>query len=497
MNQELLERILRCPTLPSLPAVAMQVIELTRKPSVSMEELASTIQNDQALSAKILKTVNSSFYGLRRPCANIGQALVMLGLATVKSLALGFSLVSSIGDGGRGGFNYVAYWRRGLHTAVAAKTIAREAGVAQEDEAFLGGLLQDVGMVALHQALGDEYLQILTRTDGDHRKLVRNELAALEVQHPEVGAMLAQRWRLPDELIIPVKYHECPTAAPNQYAALAKCVGLGNLAHDVLTDPDPGPALRRFHRRAADWFGIGPETADDLVERIAEGTRQVAPLFRLDTGKAADGAEIMAKAREQLALLASQAKAEPAHGAGLGSLLSDSQEFDPLTGVLGPTAFMDHAEKAFAAAKANRRTLVALAVSIDAFAERYKPMGTDVCDAVLVESATLIESLLAPGGGVVGRSGDSSFVALLPATDQAGAVKAGSEIRSAFEAQSPAWAIPELRHARITVSIGVAAAVPGTGAFTRPEQLLAASDVAAKSGGAANSGHAAPARAAA
>src|ERR1051325_6151536 len=147
MNPELIERILRCPTLPTLPAVAVRVLELTGDESVSLERLAEEIQNDQALAAKVLKTINSSFYGVRRPCGTISQAMVMLGLSAVKSLALSFSLVSSIGFGDDE-FDHVAYWRRGLYTAAAAKIIAREVGRAFEDEAFLGGLLQDVGMMA-------------------------------------------------------------------------------------------------------------------------------------------------------------------------------------------------------------------------------------------------------------------------------------------------------------------------------------------------------------
>ena len=93
-----LEEILSCPNLPSLPAVALRVIELTSNVNVSLKELAETIQNDQGLATKILKTVNSSFYGLRQRCSTIDKAIVMLGLSPVKSLALGFSLVESIDD---------------------------------------------------------------------------------------------------------------------------------------------------------------------------------------------------------------------------------------------------------------------------------------------------------------------------------------------------------------------------------------------------------------
>jgi two-component system, cell cycle response regulator len=180
MNQELLNRIMGCSTLPTLPAVAVRVLELTANPNVAVDELTRVIQNDQALSIKVLKTANSTFYGLRRPCGSINQAMVLLGLSAVKSLALSFSLVSTVATGGDG-FDYMSYWRRGLYTAVAAKVLARAAGVLQEDEVFLGGLLQDVGMVAMHRALGAEYAKLAR---SDHRHLASDELQAFNIHHP-------------------------------------------------------------------------------------------------------------------------------------------------------------------------------------------------------------------------------------------------------------------------------------------------------------------------
>src|SRR6516162_4803910 len=100
MNQEMLERVLSCPNLPTLPTVAVRIIELTQQRNISVDELAGAIQNDQGLTTKVLRTVNSSFYGLRKPCASISQAIVMLGLSAVKSLTLGFSLVAAVRSGG-------------------------------------------------------------------------------------------------------------------------------------------------------------------------------------------------------------------------------------------------------------------------------------------------------------------------------------------------------------------------------------------------------------
>ena len=136
MDQSILEEILGCPALPTLPVVAVEVIDLTEDPDVSMSDLAATIQNDQALTAKILRTVNSSFYGLRQQCATIDKALILLGLSPVKSLALGFSLVSGLAGSEGDGFDYIAYWRRGIYSAVGAKAVAHAARVKKEDEAF-------------------------------------------------------------------------------------------------------------------------------------------------------------------------------------------------------------------------------------------------------------------------------------------------------------------------------------------------------------------------
>src|SRR5829696_9232908 len=113
MNQQLIDRIRQCPNLPSLPAVAMQVLDLTQKPGVDMAEIARIISRDPALSGKILRTVNSSFYGRSQAIGTISHALVILGLQSVKTLVLGFSLVTNLNKAGQkgGGFKHLAYWK--------------------------------------------------------------------------------------------------------------------------------------------------------------------------------------------------------------------------------------------------------------------------------------------------------------------------------------------------------------------------------------------------
>jgi HD-like signal output (HDOD) protein len=401
MNKEVLDRILRCPSLPSLPAVAVRILELTSQPDVSIEELSRVIQNDQALTAKILRTVNSSYYGLRRRCTGISQAMVLLGLSAVKSLALSFSLVSTLSAGKTEGFDFIAYWRRALYSAVAARCIARAAGVVMEDEAFLGGLLQDIGMVAMHRALTKRYTQVLAAAAGDHRRLASLEITAFELQHADAGAMLADRWKLPGELIIPIRYHEHPTAAPAQHAEMVRCVGLGNIAHDVLTDRDPLLALTRFRTLCLEWFELDGAIADDLLKKIAEGARQLGPLFQVNTGPAADAETLMAQARTQAENLTIQPSAPTHSPDALRTLLSDGAHRDAMTGTLDPRVFDQQAADAFQAARRAKRPLSAWpspSTALTASSPRAAPGG----DAALVEIATLIESDVSERAGFVG-----------------------------------------------------------------------------------------------
>ncbi|MBY0307592.1 MAG: HDOD domain-containing protein, partial [Phycisphaerales bacterium] len=271
MNPELLDRVLKCDRLPSMPAVAMRVIELTSSNRSSMREIAEVITNDQGLSGKVLKTVNSSFYGLSEPCTTINQSIVMLGLNAVKTLALGFSLVASLTRNNRAGFDYKSYWRRGLLTGVAAKCIAAETRIGHDEECFLAGLLQDVGMVALYEALGEEYGAVLDAAGEDHRQLAKLELADFEMTHADLGAMLAGRWKLPPELAMPIKFHERPTAAPQEYLEICQAVGLGNIASDVLCAPEAGVVLKKYYSKAQEWFSLTPMQADAVMNKISAG----------------------------------------------------------------------------------------------------------------------------------------------------------------------------------------------------------------------------------
>ncbi len=455
-----------------------------------MKELASTIEKDQGLAAKVLRTVNSSFYSVRTKCSTISKALVLLGLGPVKTLSLGFSLVSAVADSDDQAFDYKAYWRRGLYSGVAAKCLAEGAGLKCAEEAFLGGLLQDVGMVAMRRALGKQYLDLLAETNGDHRKLVKLELDTFEIQHPEIGAMLAKRWKLPDELVLPVKYHERPTAAPKECTELVRCVGLGNIAHDALTDADPTDAMRKLYTRCEEWLAMKPGRVDEVMRRIGQAVREMSTLFSLDTGSATDVDEVLRKAEAQLAAISKSGErsAAPA-GSGLETLLKDSGEFDPLTGVLGRKGFDGALRQAFASAKRDNEAASLVEVSIDGLKGISSPASPEAADDVVVGVATLMKKHFEPVGGLVCRLTPEIFAAVMPGSSGAEALAVSEEFRQAVLRARQTWGQPSdggaSTTANIGVSIGLSAREGQSSMFEKPEQMVVAAAHAVQSARAA------------
>ena len=150
MNESALDRIMSSPDLPTLPAVAVEVLEMTARKDVELADIARVVEYDPAIATRILRTVNSSYYGLSRRIGSVRQALAYLGMEAVKGLLLGFSLVRSIkGDDDVITFDFLDYWRRSIFSAAAARRIAVATKSADPEEAFVAALVQDIGSVAM------------------------------------------------------------------------------------------------------------------------------------------------------------------------------------------------------------------------------------------------------------------------------------------------------------------------------------------------------------
>ena len=303
MNEDLLRKILASPSLPTLPAAALEVVDLCRRDDTPMDQLARAICKDPAIATKVLRTVNSVHFGLRSEVTTISHALVLLGLQTVKSIALGFTLVGSLQDAKGRAFDPSPLWRRSLVSAVGARSIALKTGGANPEEAFLGGLLQDMGILALIQTLGTPYIDLLNKGGECHQNLAVLEREYLKLDHAEVGEALARHWNLPAVLAAPIRYHERPDCAADTCKRISYAVALGNKAALPFFSKDAKGPLQDYLTSATEWLNLDRPAAKRILEATAQAAPQMSNLFQLPEGQGPNLETIMKDAREIMLLL--------------------------------------------------------------------------------------------------------------------------------------------------------------------------------------------------
>jgi diguanylate cyclase (GGDEF)-like protein len=475
MAASAVDRVLACRTLPSLPAIALQVIELTRDANVPIDRIAKLVQNDPALATRILRTVNSSYYGLTSPCPTISRAVSLLGINTVKSLVLGFSLVDMTGSSAKKGFDLTSYWRRTIYSAAGARLLAKRARCCDIEEAFIGGLLQDVGMLAAHSALGDAYTEILASAPEDHDALGGTEFAAAGFDHASVGAALMERWKLPPQVVECTRRHHEPDLAKPAFASLVRLVALGADAAAAMTLSQPNPRLARFRARAKDWFDLGGDELDALVHEIAEGAAQVSSLFQTPTGARPDVTMILSQANELLALHQLEVEKESSTIQAQNRELERLATTDALTGVFNRQQFDARIAAIFAMPRS--RPVSLLFTDADRFKAINDTHGHQAGDAVLIAIADRFKRAIGERG-VVCRYGGEEFAVILPGATAAEAESAGEQLRRAVEATPVDLSAlgVGVRAVPVTVCVGVASTHGG--GITQASQLVRAADEA-------------------
>lgn len=205
--------------LPALPDVAMRVMRAAEDTRSSMSEVAHTISRDQALTTRVLRLANSSFYGAVRTISTVSDAVVLLGMRTLRNLAMAAScqeLLAAELQGyhmGRGDL-----WRHSYCCALVAQSLSRRVRYPVAEEAFVAGLLHDVGKVLVSVQMRTQF-NIIMYTATKHKiPFIEAERQVIGFDHAEIGARMLEKWNLPDTLAHAVRYHHAPLAPRNPSA---------------------------------------------------------------------------------------------------------------------------------------------------------------------------------------------------------------------------------------------------------------------------------------
>ncbi|MGE4553826.1 MAG: HDOD domain-containing protein, partial [Desulfovibrionaceae bacterium] len=250
--------------MPAFPKSVHQVITLTSDINCSQKQLVEVIKNDPVFTLKILKLVNSPFFGLMKEVTSINQASVYLGLNTLKNVALGLAAIGCLPGKNKAGFDMGAFWLHSLAVASATKLLGQQLG-ASRDEAgdfFAAGLLHDVGKVVLALHAPEEFKRALDLA-AEGRALHQAEQEALGLDHAEVGGLLARHWNLPGRLTQAIRSHHA--AAPGD-DSLCQCVWAANQVAKRAGHGQAGDGrVEALPEAVAGRLGGG---VDDLVARL-------------------------------------------------------------------------------------------------------------------------------------------------------------------------------------------------------------------------------------
>lgn len=207
-SKTILKRLERIDDLPTLPVIAMEVNRLLMDYNTSIKELAETIEKDQAIVPKLLKLVNSAFYGFQSRVGNLSKAIVLLGFNTISNALTSLSVIEAFSSSrGDENFNITDFWVHSVSVAVISRSLAEKLHLLSPEDAFTGGLLHDIGKIILAQFFPELFSKAYHAAMLDDLLFYDAEKKTIPITHARIGGFLAKKWQLPESLIDVIRCH--------------------------------------------------------------------------------------------------------------------------------------------------------------------------------------------------------------------------------------------------------------------------------------------------
>jgi putative nucleotidyltransferase with HDIG domain len=263
-RKEFRKRLREVNNLPTLPGVVGKLTKMAEDPDTTTEQMGKVISKDHILAAKLLKLVNSSFYGFPQRISSVSSAIILLGFNVIKSLIISSSIFELMEE------QDVELWEHSLGCAVVCNVLAKRLGVSDPEEVSTAGLIHDIGKVAIKMELVEEYKELCSLTEDKQIAMIAAEKEFLELDHAEVGGWLAKSWNLPPKLVEPISCHHDPRLAKSEQLAsaivhfgdvLIRGMGYGQGA-DVWVPP--------LSKRAWRLLGLTPADLEQILDEVEE-----------------------------------------------------------------------------------------------------------------------------------------------------------------------------------------------------------------------------------
>lgn len=265
--------------LPTLPTVISKMIELVDNPRTNTKTLAKLISNDQALTARILKMANSAYYGFSREVSTVDTAIIIMGYNAVKEMGLSLSVYDAFKNvGSIKYFDVSKYWEHSIAVGIAARYIAKKYGATDPGEMFVAGLLHDIGKMVVIQYMPDEFQEICELMIEKDIPYVDAENSILQINHGEIGYIIARKWHLPMRIATCIHCHHDPEEGGN-YSKDAAIIDLADfICHRLNLGNEDHRPYTELESLPLDLVANGLEITDEDIIEIQE-----ALLIELDS----------------------------------------------------------------------------------------------------------------------------------------------------------------------------------------------------------------------
>jgi HD-like signal output (HDOD) protein len=271
-------------SLPTLPAIISKLTKMAEDPDVTSEQMGKVISKDHILAIKLLKLVNSAFYGFPQKISSLSSALILLGFNVIKSLIISSSIFELMES------QDIELWEHSLGCAVVCNVLAKRLDVDDPEEVSTAGLVHDIGKVAIKMELPDEFRRIQNASLAEQISVLNAEQKILDLDHAEIGGWLSKSWNLPAKLVEPIACHHNPAKAKDEVIATAivhfsdiliRGMGYGHGA-DIWVPP--------MSKKAFEILDLTAKDLDEIIEEVEEKLWDVKG-FSLEITQEEEGAE--------------------------------------------------------------------------------------------------------------------------------------------------------------------------------------------------------------
>ncbi len=470
--ENLKRQIAHATNLPTLPGVAMKILELAKDPDVGLAEVAEVMALDPAMTSKVLRMANSPLYSRQRKVDNVRKALLLFGLDGALTVALSFSVAQLLKNDQAGdGLDYPHFWRRSLTCAAAGSLIAKHTKVCKAENVFLAGLIQDIGMLGI-DLLHPGFYAGIGEAQYHHEQLTACERERLGASHGDATAWMLERWNFPEAII-----HMVRSSHTEGFSELAdsdpesRVLYVATRLAEVWWRPDRESALGEFCEQAKLLLNLNKEDDIGLMEALPAEIMQLSEIMETDVGGAAMLSTVADEARELLMLRNLHSLHHAREMEQKTERLEREVSTDPLTGAGNRGLFDDTLATEFEAAAQHYWPLTLLLADLDHFKRINDGWGHQAGDAVLRETVRRIRQCIRDSD-TLARYGGEEFGIILPGTAEEDACKVGERIAQRFRAEPVQ--VDDDTSIPVTISIGVATLERD--AFAGPQDLLAAAD---------------------